>query len=158
MKIFTYAVIAIVAISVVAGFFLVGTPQDSRIRYYDQARVNDLQNIHYQIIKYWQAKKTLPATLADLVDKNQGVLPPTDPETQEDYGYNILDETKLSFELCANFRSSNSDSISKEEIPRMNEPAFYAEPEKADWNWRHEVGRVCFERFIDPDLYKTSGQ
>ena len=150
MKIFTYIIIAVVAISIVAGFFVLGTPQAERLKKLDDTRISNLQDIQWQIINYWQTKKTLPENLDLLVNETQGTRPPVDPETQSVYEYKILDSKKLTFELCATFAAENS-SMANESQPKVIYGPYGQEP--AQWNWQHKIGRTCFERTIDPDMY-----
>ena len=78
--------------------------------------------------------------------------PPVDPEPGKPYEYR--ETGNLSFELCADFSTSNMDN-SNATIPRTPQPYYY--PYSAD-NWNHTPGRVCFDRTIDPALYpKTPG-
>ena len=154
-KIFIYAVIAIVAIAVIAGFFIVGSPQSERLRRFDDQRVSDLQIIQGQIIYYWQNKEKLPATLNDLKDPISGFNPGKDPETGADYAYQVKGE--LEFSLCANFNLFNMPSVESSEsvkpyAERLTYPSQYYP--SSDYNWEHGAGLVCFERKIDPELYK----
>lgn len=147
-KIFIYAIIAVVAVSVAAGFFIVGSPQQERSRRFDDQRVSDLQIIQGQIVYYWQNKEKLPATLNDLKDPISGFNPAKDPETGADYAYNVSGD--LEFSLCANFNQSSSEGVAPIELPTYP-PQYY--PKLADSNWEHGSGNVCFERKIDPELY-----
>lgn len=158
-KIFIYTIITIVAASVVAGFFIVGSPQKERLRRFDDQRVSDLQTIQRQIIYYWQNKEKLPAALGDLKDPISGFNPAKDPETGVDYGYGVKSELSPSgrsaavreFSLCANFnRPSLESAASYIELPTYP-PQYY---QKSDSNWEHGVGYVCFIRIIDPELYR----
>ena len=112
----------------------------------DQQRVQDLQTIQWQIVSFWQSKNRLPATLDQLKDSISGFVSPTDPQTGAVYGYNVLGSAK--FSLCADFEASG------------NLEGGLAEPKTVDSvqdrmdNWRHEAGRVCFERTIDPEIYR----
>jgi len=156
MKIYSYIVIVIVGIAIVAGFFIAGTPQETRAQKADQQRISDLQNIQWMIISYWQAKEELPANLATLVDETQGILPPIDPKTSAEYGYKILDEKALKFELCADFNTSNKGGGDKAAKPMpisSDQMKSYRISGEIEWNWQHEIGRACFERNIDPDKY-----
>lgn len=148
MKLFSYLIIAIVAIAIVAGFFVLGTPKEERVRKFDEMRIYHLQDIQYQVINFWQTKKSLPENLNALINETEGVRPPVDPETGESYLYRIINSKELTFELCANFKTDTSSS--KTENTRIYGP--YG-PESFDWNWSHPVGSVCFERKIDPDKY-----
>ncbi len=148
MKYFIYSVIGIVAISVLAGFFIVGSPKEERLRRFDDRRVRDLQVLQNQILNYWQNKEELPENLALLQDNISGFVPPLDPETGEDYGYTV--KGPLTFELCTNF---NRVSLGGEKVPTLRplpvEQSFFQLQ-----NWEHKAGEVCFEREIDPELYK----
>lgn len=149
-KIFIYSIIAIVAAAIVVGFFIVGSPQKERSRRFDDQRVSDLQIIQGQIIYYWQNKEKLPVALNDLKDPISGFTPGKDPETGVDYAYEIKNE--LEFSLCANFNQSNSDGVAPYiELPTYP-PQYY--PKSADSSWNHVAGHVCFERKIDPELYR----
>ncbi|MBI2446609.1 MAG: hypothetical protein HYV51_02185 [Parcubacteria group bacterium] len=149
-KIFIYLIIAIVTVAVAAGFFIVGSPQNERLRRFDDQRVSDLQIIQGQIIYYWQNKEKLPITLSDLKDPISGFNPAKDPQTGADYVYNV--KGSLEFALCANFNLPNLESGQPSvELPTYP-PQYY--PKTADSNWKHGEGYTCFERKIDPELYR----
>jgi len=114
---------ALVLVTIIAGFFIIGTPQQIRVQKQDAIRVQDLQNIQWQVVNYWQQKQKLPASLAELADPISNAMIPVDPQTKEPYEYSSTG--KMSFQLCATF---------------------------AD-NWQHSAGRVCFDRTIDPERY-----
>lgn len=143
------ATIAAVAVfgSIVAGFFIIGSPATARQLRFDERRVNDLQMLQGEIINYWQQKNRLPKSLDDLKDSIRGFAPPKDPKTDEAYGYNVLGS--LQFELCAAFQL---DSPKQQEHPGV----YYGQP--YDQNWKHGKGRTCFYRTIDSDLYRIKGQ
>ena len=155
IKIFDWAVIAIVVAVAGSGFFIAGTPQNQRLVRLDERRVSDLQNIQWQIINYWQRKEVLSGDLNDLVDPIGGFVVPVDPQTGEQYEYLITG--RLSFNLCANFSTSSNevDNRIMYETARPI-PVSIGKPYPADVSynaWSHNSGRVCFERTIDPDLY-----
>src|SRR3989344_2968846 len=148
-KLFAYPVSVIVLVAIVAGFFVVGSPKEERLRKFDDRRVLDLQTIQGQIINFWQNKERLPQNLAELRDDISGFLPPNDPEPGKEYVYEKTAD--LSFKLCANFNREsleNSPKISRPATPYPVEPYFGSE------NWQHAAGEICFERTIDPELYK----
>ncbi len=60
--------IIVVLIGIIGGFMVVGSPTKQRELRFDSQRVNDLSNIQYQIVNYWQKKGTLPSVLSDLND------------------------------------------------------------------------------------------
>ncbi len=146
LKIFSQVVIAVVTISVLGSFLIIGSPLSSRLRNNDALRVNDLQSIQYDIINFWQAKAKLPSTLDELNDTTRGIVVPVDPITKNPYVYSKTGD--LSFDLCANFETANS-------APKaVTSPAYPASvPRSVDTNWSHGTGEVCFHRTIDPAFY-----
>lgn len=139
-------VAALVAVTIVSGFFIVGTPADARKARFDNERVYALQDIQSRVTSYWQAKRVLPASLAALSDAlTYGPLP-VDPESGASYTYRTIGG--LSFELCALFNSESRTGYAEtrarvpEGIKGMTQDT-----------WVHEAGEVCFERTIDPSFY-----
>jgi len=147
MTLFARVAMAIVALIVVGGFFVVGSPFRQRLVRFDNQKAGDLQNIQWQIVSFWQKKEALPQKIEDLRDDISGYVPPRDPQSGEAYEYQPTGA--LSFRLCANFNTSSSGSsankVSPERIPM--------EGGGTSENWRHGEGKVCFERTIDPALY-----
>ena len=150
MKYFVYFVIVLVATAVVAGFFVVGSPQEQRLRRFDERRVSDLQSIQSEIVYFWQNKQRLPQNLEELHDDIRGYTASLDPETSQNYTYEITGT--LSFRLCATFHFANTIGTN-EVVPRgvYTEPA--AKPVGQSDNWSHPEGQHCYERTIDPELY-----
>lgn len=149
-KILAWLTSAVVLISIIGGFFIVGSPATQRQRRFDDQRISNLQEIQNQIINYWQQKEALPGKLVDLNDSISGFVTPVDPETNSAYEYNVT--LPLTFELCSNFKTVSFNSAAGLNLP---EPAtYYADPYKQ--NWSHGTGRVCFSRTIDPELYKIN--
>ncbi len=130
----------VVLVSVVGGFFVIGSPMDERLHRIDEQRVQDLSNIQYQVTYHYQAKQALPATLEALQDPLTGYQVPVDPDTGAPYRYRALSGT--SFELCATFakESRAERGVSRPAVP-------FGE------SWEHGIGQQCFTRTIDPDLY-----
>lgn len=141
-------VVTLVVITVISGFFIVGTPAAARLARFDAQKVADLQNIQSQVTYYWQAKQALPQTINDLNNSLAYGPVPVDAQTGQSYEYAATG--KLSFKLCANFNAesrSNPAGISAA-VPT----APVREKVPAD-NWQHGAGHVCFERTIDPSFY-----
>ena len=147
-----WSIVALVMIMIVVGFFVVGSPFKQRDIKFDQRRVNDLQNIQWQIVNYWQQKQKLPAELSDLNDAISGYISPVDPVAGVAYEYRVTGTT--SFELCGTFQRTSDEDINMRS-GKYSVPVVYPEaPASApDNNWQHDMGRVCFSRTIDPDLY-----
>ncbi|HUY62848.1 MAG TPA: DUF5671 domain-containing protein [Candidatus Paceibacterota bacterium] len=143
-----WATAVLVLVTIVAGFFIVGTPWEARLYRYDEQKVSDLQEIQAQVVTYWQAKQQLPGSLADLTNAISGFTAPTDPQTGAAYEYQA--QGVHSFELCATFNAETqpyAPSVRSAPLaPGVTKPA------EMDV-WYHGAGRVCFERTIDPALY-----
>lgn len=146
MKIFAYIIIGIVVIAVAASFFVIGTPGNERLRRIDDARVNHLSTIQNEIQNFWARKDSLPAALNELENDISYFTVPTDPETNAQYEYKVSGQYQ--FELCANFTTDNKGEFGSSEFPKPMYPYGY------ESKWSHGVGRTCFTRTIDPELYK----
>ena len=92
--------------TIVAGFFIIGTPAQARRYQYDEQKVSDLQTIQSEVISYWQEEGKLPTSLAVLNDPAAGVTVPVDEQTGQPYQYSVL--SKLAFKLCANFNAETA--------------------------------------------------
>lgn len=144
-----YGAALAIVISIVSGFFIIGTPGEQRLYRLDDQRISDLQMIQSQIVYYWQQKQALPDTSKDLENPLMGFALPKDPETGQDYDYRIT-QAPYSFELCAEF-SKESRSFGSPTARPVPIGDYYGGVENA--NWQHDAGRACFPRTIDPDLY-----
>ena len=148
MKFFSYVVIAVVLVMVVAGFFIAGSPQEVRLRGFDERRVNDLQTLQSNIINFWTNKAKLPDSLSLLKDDVTGFVPPHDPQTAQSYEYHV--KSTLTFSLCATFAMPSIEVARS--VPARPKPFPY--DGYGNENWQHTAGRVCFDRTIDPDVYR----
>ncbi len=149
MKLFVYAVIAMVVGFIIAGFVMAGSPQSARLKRFDDRRVNELQSIQNEIILYYQSKQKLPESLDLLTYSISGFKVPVDPETGVAYEY--VAGGKLEFDLCAVFSTSNQNANVASGDTRP-QPAYPSYNDPND-NWLHDKGRICFERIIDPDRH-----
>lgn len=140
-----WSVAVLVVATIVAGFFIIGSPADQRALRIDQQRVSDLQSIQSQIVYHWQQKGALPGTLADLNDSLSYFTVPVDPETSEPYTYKR--NSPLDFALCADFTTASPAALNG------RTPAVPAEVGVKGDKWEHGAGTVCFDRSIDPLLY-----
>jgi hypothetical protein len=157
-----------VALAIYFAFCVMGSPMKQRDLRLDERRIQDLSSIQSQVIYFWQQKEKLPAKIEDLANPISYYSLPVDPEFEKGrkYEYNIKDEAKLTFELCAEF----SEPIPKGWreygyygkgggiLPMMAERDMavsypYPGPGGTNESWDHQEGRICFERTIDPDLY-----
>lgn len=142
---FGISAFAVVLLTIAWGFVLVGTPEQQRARRFDDQRISDLQSIQNEIVNYWVQKNILPKNLDELTNSISGFKAPTDPRTTQPYEYLVSGE--LAFQLCGDF-----------EIATVNQPAPSARYKPYGQSWDHAVGRVCFSKDIDPELYKTARQ
>ncbi|MFA5744707.1 MAG: DUF5671 domain-containing protein [Candidatus Paceibacterota bacterium] len=142
-------VVILAIATIVAGFFIVGTPAQARLARFDAIKVNDLQNIQSQVVNYWQAKQKLPAVITDLNDSLSYGSLPVDSQTGTAYSYQTTGER--SFKLCAVF---NAQSRANQGV--INGPTEFAPMRGKGMmqdNWEHAAGQVCFDRTIDPSFY-----
>lgn len=150
-KVFGYVVCIVVLLSVVGGFFVIGSPAEARKRLEDSERITALQNIQWQILGYYQTKGALPQKLDDLKDPISGYIPATDPVTREPYEY--IAGTNLSFKLCADFGTSSDTSNI---IPSKAPLETYPSDPFVSGVWTHGAGHTCFDRTIDPLKYPVN--
>ncbi len=140
----------VVLVAVVSGFFIIGSPTSQRLIRFDEKKVDDLQSIQWRVVDFWQSKERLPESLLELKDPISSFMVPVDPQTEEEYGYNVI--SALTFELCADFnKESTEQSFINERI--VSPVPIGGGLGIKDSNWQHGEGEVCFERTIDPDLY-----
>ena len=148
----------VVAVLLVAGIFIAGTPAEQRQVRLDSQRISDLQSIQGQIVQFWTSKGKLPTSLDQLTDSISGFVAPVDPGTKLDYDYRALGTT--SFELCANFAAAaTAEDLRSFGYYPTTKPVQIDESgdvvsSDLEGSWIHGVGRSCFERTIDPELYR----
>lgn len=143
--------------AIVSGFFIIGTPSDIRMLRYDEQKVQDLQNIQYQVLNYWQLKEQFPKTLTELADPLSGSMVPVDPQESTSYRYEVTGP--LSFKLCASFNKESPDMTGRGSYPSAPSYAYdMGMGDDSTDTWKHGVGEVCFERTIDPERYPPYGK
>lgn len=136
------------AATIVAGFFIVGTPSQARLARYDAQKVSDLQDIQQRILNYYKAKQVLPVALTDFNALEYGPVP-VDQQTGGSYVYQSAGA--LSFSLCATFNTaSRMRQILPEQPVDVTVPAGTVARQD---NWQHGAGKVCYSRTIDPSFY-----
>jgi hypothetical protein len=141
---FGSAALAIVAVAIVWGMVLTGSPAQERLRKFDERRVEDLRAIVDEMLNIaYDGKRgmipvvealpvPLPRTLEDVALRAQfQKLRIVDPETGSSYGYIIDDATH--FRLCATFAGVRDEAW--------------------DIHWNHPGGEHCFAfDALKPDL------
>lgn len=148
---------------IIWSFMIMGSPGSQRDWRLDDRRVSDLQNIQYQVINYWQQKEKLPLNLADLSNPISGSSLPVDPEFNKGKVYEYIVKDKMSFDICATFNREMPQGWQENNyvggiMPMYQEKmdiAYSSYPYSGGANdsWDHDIGRTCFTRTIDKDLY-----
>lgn len=146
---------------IIWSFVIMGSPKDQRIWRLDNKRIDDLQNIQNQIINYWQQKEKLPLSLLELSNPMNGYLLPMDPEFESGLVYEYTPKDKLSFELCATFKADipkgwREGSYNNGNLYELKSDVMvpsYPYPDGINNSWGHGIGRTCFNRTIDKDIY-----
>ncbi len=120
--------IIVATVLIIIGFIYSGSPGQARQEGFDEQRVRNLENIYWSIESYTEQNdnKTLPQTL-DILNPQFLTPIPTDPETKEQYRYEIIN--KEQYRLCATFSQPSRQE------PQINE-------------WNHPAGEHCFEKSI----------
>ncbi|PCI28992.1 hypothetical protein COB52_02975 [Candidatus Kaiserbacteria bacterium] len=146
-----FAVSAILAVSIVAGFFIMGSPQTQRELRFDAQRIENLRMIQNEVTSYYRTAEKLPSSLETLKDPLVGSYIENDPETGDAYEYTVTGA--LTFELCATFNlpltEVGAGTVSQGDW-RIKELQRTAQ------DWAHDAGRACFEREVDPDRLKPT--
>ncbi len=150
-----------VILAIIFAFSVLGSPLNQRLVRLDDQKINDLQNIQYQVINFWQQKEKLPNSLEELVNPLSGFYLPVSPEIDKgiNYEYKLLDEKKLTFALCTTFNlpiqkgwNENNSEITQP-FPVKDIAVSYPYQGGINESWDHEAGYACFERTIDKDIY-----
>jgi hypothetical protein len=155
----------IILVMIGFSFSVMGSPTKQRMLRLDDRRMQDIQNIQYQVINFWQQKEKLPTDLAELATPISGFSVPVPPEFEkgEQYEYKVVDAKALKFEICATFALPMPQGWREYGGGGVIPMPYYAEKDVAtsarppyggvNESWDHEAGRTCFERTIDKDIY-----
>ena len=136
-KIWTVSVSVLILLAIVLGFGVIGSPKTQRLLKYDNEKINELSNMQWMVINYWQENGMLPEMLPN---------PPIDRQTNEPFEYRKTGN--MTFEICAEFNLPNE---MQNDNPVIYRDKFMGQSE----NWNHPAGRHCFEKEIDPVMYPT---
>ena len=128
--IFSVGATLVVAVALVWGFVLAGSPATSRLQRLDQRRLDDLQTIFREIQSLCHdpdikdtLKRPLPQSLDQLATlARRERINLSDPETAQRYRYVVTSET--TYEVCATFS-----------LPRDSDSNVF---------WNHPAGEHCF--------------
>ena len=114
---------------------------------FDERRVNDLQNIQYQIVNYYQRKGVLPNSLDELKDPIAGFNIPLDPDSAVSYGYEKISDlptgqARLSFKLCAEFSLASDIPVDPKGTSRP--ASVFIGESYLNENWQHSSRQAMF--------------
>jgi hypothetical protein len=117
----------VVAVAVVTGIVIMGSPTEERTRRLDARRVDDLRQISEAVEVYHARHQRVPASLDEL-STEPGLAPIVvrDPVTAQPYGYRGVETD--SFELCAAFDRESDVRVAN--------------------FWSHGAGMQCFTRRV----------
>jgi len=141
MRLLVWSAVILVAVSVIAGLYLAGSPGKERSRKFDQQRTEGLRQMADVIDQFYVRTGKLPADVAAIEKMGGGpeyyIGSIRDPQTSAYYEYSPTSATN--YTLCATF-DQPSDSTDQTAAP-------YAVPIKSIYGPRdftHASGRVCF--------------
>ncbi|MFZ0106562.1 MAG: hypothetical protein WAK92_06845, partial [Thiobacillus sp.] len=143
LRAFGWSVAALVALGIVIGFFVAGSPETARKLAFDSERASNLNELSRCIERYAQDLGRLPDSLDELSRSPRYVYCAAamrDPETRQAYEYRIVTASRsegpatlADFELCANFSLASTGERSGRAI-RGERYRIWSE---------HEAGRSC---------------
>lgn len=123
-KIFALVSLGAVAVAMIAGFWLLGSPGKQRLIALDRERISVLRTLQNDL-RYWDGNgvsETLPEPIAN--DERY-----FDPVSGEPFEYRRVDDD--TYELCATFATSSEDDTTLRRWDTQD--------------WAHPKGRHCFE-------------
>ena len=123
------SLVLVVAIVVVRGIMIIGSPSEERTRRIDSRRVNDLQRISRSIGVYHTRHREVPASLEELAREPGLANVARDPVTDRPYGYRRFNAN--SYQLCGTFDRETADNLAQD-------------------FWAHGAGEQCFTLNIKP--------
>ncbi len=155
--------LALVALVVAGGFFIMGSPTTQRNIRLDLQQIQDLTMIQQQLVNYWQQNGHLPGTLTELESPLMGFSVPPAPAGRTEYEYRLDDPR--SFLLCATFAVSSEEYNATNGSPvsgvfgrNISVPELPMSGLLGNSTWDHDIGRTCFKRRIDSNLIQKDKQ
>lgn len=136
IQIYFYATVVLVVAALVAAFYFSPSPQETRAKKQDNETLNRFSMIDSALNGYYSEKKKLPETLDELAKDRKFIAERyiKDAVSNETFSYKILADKK-SYELCANFQTSN----------RTND---YQSDEYLRDRWPHDAGYQCINQGV----------
>lgn len=133
------AAIVVVASTIVASLWVMGSPSAQRQANLDGRRVDDLSHIERLLDDHMSTHDTLPPDLAMLAEQPGRRLSIVDPVDGTPYGYQVTGAR--TYRLCAVFATDTA------RVP-ATAGAWRAE------EWAHGKGRHCFDRRLKPQRHE----
>ena len=146
LKIFVGVIVTAVLAVVATSFFLIGSPSQQRMERLDDVRERNLWSIQNGVDAYWRENDKLPESIDDIEKDIYIKADLTDPVSDESYEYRKIND--LSFELCANFETDQTEKNARNYYPKLD---GYIQGE-GNYN-THPIGRTCYTRTIDREEY-----
>ena len=134
-KYIAWVSVGLIILSLIGGFFVMGSPAEQRNRRFDQERISDLQTLQWNIKDYALREKALPESLDEIIQVAD--MERRDPETGEDYRYST-DGNKAT--LCATFSTVSEGNMD----PYYRNYPQYPEKGMAPTDWSYAPGETCF--------------
>jgi len=128
----------VVIATLVSGLVFVESPNKTRMEKQDSAIATRFNAIQHAVDLFYRAYDRLPEDLNELL-RGSHSLREKDIENSADgkeFGYKIL--TEDTYELCANFQTSNLDDVKE----------CYYPYGPFDEEWKHGEGYKCFEKQV----------
>lgn len=131
----------LVAVVVLLGFTVIGSPVSQQIIRYDETRYSDFQQIKVQVENYYSNNETLPTELTDINFNNLNL---NDPISNQPYEYKVVDEDD--YQLCTEFATE------AESFRQYSSNTYYDIPIK------HTKGYSCIDLIIPAYIKNQSSQ
>lgn len=125
-RVFGWGAVIVVSAVVAVALYLIGTPADQRLARADEQRVADLLMLSQNVQWHYDATRSLPSTLDELVYGQSLAGLPRDPVSDQPYPYEVTGDT--AFRLCATFDTART-----------------ADATPNGKFWQHPAGAYCFE-------------
>lgn len=122
-----FTLVELVIVLAIIGIFttvVFGSITTSRSKARDNSRISDMKTIQLALALYYDVNKFYPANLSILDDVGQKYLPsiPNDPQTHQDYIYNLVDGNK---KYCLGVILEDSSAIPNDNVASCGSGANY---------------------------------
>jgi hypothetical protein len=128
------ALLVFLLIVFLGAFFIIDSPTVARLKRIDNQTISDVQSVDNSVRNFFTQAGKLPQALSDL--EKTGFSPYLQSTNKVEY--EVTGEN--SYKLCSTFQRANLDD--KDVYESLKE-------------WRHSVGKVCFERLALADNTKN---